>query len=118
MPSQEISYKQIQKLENFAPQTSILFLLRKQLLLSFNVGTHYQNFDFTISGSSSFSYYKTDKLNQGVFLFWLRHQVTGNINTVSLTHGTKSHATLSEADAFRKLLNDKSEISFNHVYFN
>ena len=41
--NREISYKQIQKQENFAPQTSILFLLREQLLLSFNVGIHYQN---------------------------------------------------------------------------
>ena len=59
-------------------------------------------------------------VNQAVVLFWIRYQVTGNISTVShssLTHCTKSHATFSTEDPFRKILNDKSEISFNHVYF-
>ena len=51
----------------------------------------------------------------------IRYQVTGDISTglyTSLTHRIKSHATFSAADAFQKLLNDKNEISFNHVYLN
>ena len=54
-------------------------------------------------------------------LFWIRFQVTGNIGTVSytsLTHGIKSQGTFIAAESFKKILNDKSEISFNHVYFN
>ena len=42
---------------------------------------------------------------------------TGTVCCTSLTHGIKSHATFSAADAFRKILNDKSEIPLNHVYF-
>ena len=30
----------------------------------------------------------------------------------------KGHATFRAADAFQKIPNNKSEISFNHVYFN
>ena len=54
-------------------------------------------------------------------LFWIRYQVTGSISIVSytsLTHSIESHTTLSAADAFQKIPKDKSEISFNHVYFN
>ena len=49
---------------------------------------------------------------------WVASVLPANISTVSytsLTYGIKSHASLSAADAFRKILNDKSEILFNHV---